>query len=139
MRCPDCNKFVGLEMQDPEGDVEVDADGRVTGNVRIVRNCSECNQELKEANLEINNEDRVDDIAEHRKTCKETELEVEATFDSIEEVVNKSKTGRPITNPRYMKTLFGASADITITCKCGETFLSSWDDKIQASAMEELG
>jgi hypothetical protein len=53
MRCPDCNKFVSLETQEPEvSDLQVEhnppADKQsehtftITGSVRIVRVCGEC-------------------------------------------------------------------------------------------------
>lgn len=52
MRCPDCNKFVSIEIAEPELELEV-SDGEVTGTVRLVQICAECNTELAEANIEV--------------------------------------------------------------------------------------
>jgi len=56
MRCPDCNKFVGIEMDEPELNLEVDNDGSITGEVRLVQTCAECGTELAEANLTMEGE-----------------------------------------------------------------------------------
>lgn len=51
-RCPDCNKFVSIDMAEPELDLEL-GDGEVTGSVRLVQTCAECGTELAETTLEI--------------------------------------------------------------------------------------
>ena len=49
MRCPDCNKFVSFDEGEPKvQSIEIDTSG-VKCEVRIVMNCGECGQELKEA------------------------------------------------------------------------------------------
>jgi len=54
MRCPDCNKFVSFEENEPEVEsIDVDGDRNVTATVRIVNSCGECGQELKEATLDM--------------------------------------------------------------------------------------
>lgn len=142
MRCPDCNKFVGLELQDPEEQtLDVDKDGNVSGSVRIVRNCSECNQELKEAGLDIE-VSVADEIEAHRKEhpeCKDSELSVKADLEPVEDMQTTDRRGNRIKNPRYMKSLFGARADITVTCDhCGAEFTTEWQDTVSASSMDEL-
>lgn len=70
MRCPDCNKFVSLEFAEPEPeemDIDYDYDKRgpdqehvsftVTVDVRLVRNCAYCGQELKEGTLTLEGSD----------------------------------------------------------------------------------
>src|ERR1039458_5610797 len=58
MRCPDCNKFTGLE----NGDVEINSleanfngeDGfNLTADVRGVRNCADCGTELKSLDMQM--------------------------------------------------------------------------------------
>lgn len=133
MRCPDCNKFTGLEFQDPEldGDLEVSEDG-VTCNIRLVRTCSECGQEMKEATLEMSGdlpEQAVDHLKEHEEDETPHELEIEENgIDQIEEG-----------GGRYKKSYFGASVDYKITCSCGQFEVTGTvSDKIPASHMEEL-
>lgn len=155
MRCPDCNKFVGLELQDPEDvllDVSDSLDGEtlnlsVTMTARIVRNCAECGQEMKEASLEATEEVEVD--ADSLKKCVEKKTKMKddvpvETFDwfdghgdlNIEETsVDQIEEG----GGRYAKSFFGASVSYIIKCQCGETVHEGTvEDKVAASAMEEL-
>lgn len=55
MRCPDCSKFVSMDMSYPEleSNLEFDTEMQtVTGTVRIERNCAECGTPLKEGQLD---------------------------------------------------------------------------------------
>lgn len=54
-RCPGCNKFAGLELQEPEvNDENFDGDsGQIAAEVRIVRTSTCCGEEMKEATLEL--------------------------------------------------------------------------------------
>lgn len=73
-RCPDCNKFVGIEMAEPELELEVDNDGLVTGTVRMVQTCADCGSELAEASMDV----EVQVELTHAEGCKkESGLEVE--------------------------------------------------------------
>jgi hypothetical protein len=55
MRCPDCNKFVSMDLGDsPDMNIDVDAEGTINGDVTITRNCTECGTELKEGRFDIN-------------------------------------------------------------------------------------
>lgn len=122
MRCPDCQKFVSLEFADPEVDSLEVGDGAVSCTVRIVRNCGECGQELKEATLELSH-----DIDHDTEKGKHT-LEVEETgVDQIEEG-----------GGRYKKSYFGASVSFKVECSCGWSEEGTMDDKVQASGMDEL-
>lgn len=107
MRCPDCNKFVGLENGDLEADLSVESDGdkgTVTGTVRVVRNCAECGQELKEANFDV---DESFDIPEaHRGEDHDLDVEV------LDEEVTESGGGR------YAKNNVGYSLTAAVTCNC---------------------
>jgi hypothetical protein len=129
MRCPDCQKFVSLEFQDPEVDGLEIADSTVSCTVRLVRNCGECGQEMKEANLELSTEIEVPE----GHSGKGHELEVEETsVDQIEEG-----------GGRFKKSYFGATVSFAVKCSCqpasSKPLLSGeMSDKIQASGMDEM-
>lgn len=146
MRCPDCNKFTSLELQDPEVenlDVSVDnvEDGTaqfcITGSVRLVRTCADCGMELKEATLDIEQtvelgEDgdlKAEEITpELLKRLTEEAPEAEATD------INPIEEG----GGRYAKSYFGAEVAFALTL--GDKVLArvTWSDKVAASAMDEL-
>jgi hypothetical protein len=69
MRCPDCNKFVAYDdSNEPEADdADVDAEGRVSGTVRVYLACAECGTELKEANFDLES-DFTDSVTAHKQT-----------------------------------------------------------------------
>ena len=76
-RCPDCNKFVSYDdSQDPEPNVDVDPEGRISGDVRVFLACSECGTELKEGSFDIE-KDLSNEFEEHVKkggVCRATLL-----------------------------------------------------------------
>jgi len=54
MRCPSCNKFPPKDTDnDPEGDLEVDDEGMVSGDVRIVNTSECCGDELEETTFTV--------------------------------------------------------------------------------------
>ncbi len=56
-RCPDCNKFVSLEEVEPEvNTLEVDEEGIIEADVRIVNACADCGTELKEYTFDFDGE-----------------------------------------------------------------------------------
>ena len=136
-RCPDCQKFVSLEMSDPEVEsCEIDIDGVITATVRIVRVCTECGNEMKEATLEMEytpNEDEVKIVEEHQGDAHE--LTVEDGY----EVENLEQSGG-----RYAKSFFGATLSVSVRCSCqtGKVieplFTVEIEDKVSASSMDEM-
>jgi len=153
MRCPDCSKFVSLELQDPE-DVSLDVSDTLDGETlhlsismtaRVVRNCAECGTELKEGNLEATEEVEVDadSLVKCVRVC--TDKAGATTFDWLDD-----KHGEPSIDEtnvdqieegggRYAKSYFGAKVDYQVKCKCGETLHEGEiSDKVAASAMEEM-
>ncbi len=135
-RCNDCNKFVGLETQDPEVDsIEVDGE-QVNVTVTITRACAECGTEMKTASLEFSDtfegpdpEDAVKDKDAADDEKPEHDLEVEENgVEMIEEG-----------GGRYAKSYYGATVEYTVTCSCGCGFehSGSASDKIAASAMDD--
>jgi hypothetical protein len=157
MRCPDCSKFVGLELQDPE-DVSLDVSSTLDGETlhlsvsmtaRVVRNCAECGQEMKEASLEATEEVEVD--ADSMIKCIEKKtIKVKGSDDEAEIFDWLDGHGEPNINEtsvdqieegggRYAKSYFGASVSYMVKCQCGETLHEGTiEDKVAASAMDEL-
>lgn len=140
MRCPDCSKFVSLEMSDPEidGELEIDEEGTVTGSVRIVRCCAECGTELKEATLDFEWAPPEADIKGHINKEGEDKHSLAVEEDGIE--------GLEEGGGRYAKSYYGATVNFRVTCSCDEakeiadrwTLDGTMSDKIAASHMEEM-
>src|SRR4051812_40034489 len=119
MRCPDCQKFVSLEMQDPEvSNLEVEHippettdQGvphmfRITGEVRIVRNCAECGRELKEATLEIDQEVELGEDVPARDWAEFAKVhDLDNAYVDESPAVDQIEEG----GGRYAKSYFGAS------------------------------
>ncbi len=126
MRCPDCNRFVAYNQDDPEVELEVTSEG-VTGDVRIVLTCEQCGTELKESTFEVSTDD---DLTGHEGD--EHELDVEADAEP---------TTRTEGHGRGTKTFYGYHMTYKVTCSCtpGQPVLSEeWGDDVQASSMDEL-
>lgn len=161
MRCNDCNKFVGLELQDePEAELEVDEGGLVTGSVHLVRECAECGTELKEGNFTVevlvpafvehmqkHVDDRADadkvfaDKAKAAKAAGQPEPESdnvddEEEFEASVEVDSSEATEKG--GGRYKKSYFGVLVNFTLTCSCGFESTGTYEDEMAASEMDEL-
>src|SRR5262245_36266183 len=132
MRCPSCEKFASLEMSDPEL-VETTVTGdSISMEVRIVRTCADCGDELKEAtlNLEIGFDPENEDCPKGDEESPEHNFELmgEPEVTAIEEG-----------GSRYAKSYFGAEVSGEIQCtKCEEQIEFSASEKVAASEMEEL-
>lgn len=139
MRCPSCNKFAGLEMQDPEVEgVDIDADGNITAEVRIVRNSACCGEGMKEYTFSMETSfDDNEPVSAHKGEGHELSAE-EDGVDMIEEG-----------GGRYAKSYYGASLTVRVTCTCGKLGELDKDgkgqgitvelsDKVAASEMEEM-
>ena len=138
-RCNSCSKFVSLEELDPEvQSLDVDNDGTVTAEIRIVNACAECGEELTEAIFDL--EETVD-VPEPEEADHEHELEIEEG-ESAERTrpdhTRPDKSGVSVP-ARYRKTWYGFAVTAKVTCTgCPfEEDLILADD-IQASAMEPL-
>jgi hypothetical protein len=139
MRCPDCNKFVSFDEGEPEVEsIEVDESGNVRAEVRIVNNCSECGQELKDGRFEFD--------ADHSEECKEHqgtghELSIEETSSDRTGRSGYFKKGVFVSAyGRYAKTFYGVEVSYEITCSCNDEFkvTGTFSDEMQGSSMEEL-
>jgi hypothetical protein len=140
MKCPSCNKFAGLDMDEPEIESEDfnAEEGTFIATVRILRRSSCCGEEMKEARLEF--EGQVpDEILQAHKEGEESEstepgreaheLEAEFSADSLEEG-----------GGRYAKSYFGANLEVTIRCRCQAeaVHVVTLSEKVAASEMEEM-
>jgi hypothetical protein len=60
MRCPDCNKFVPFEDEEPDAnDLTLEGD-TLTGDLEVVQTCAECGTELRRASVSVEVEVEVD-------------------------------------------------------------------------------
>ena len=124
MRCPNCNKFVSLEFQEPElQDISVSRD-IISASVRIVRCCAECGEELKEAILDITY-----DLPDGFTECFDNH-KITVTDTSIEEIEESGG--------RYQKSYYGACISFEVKCSCGANLEDTMEGKIAASEMGEL-
>jgi len=124
-RCPDCNKFVPIEIEEvneTEG-LEVQFCGEegeayeITGEVRLVKLCEECGTELEECLAEFQEEFDGDD---HERT-NECELQ-----DPEETSIEGTDSG----GGRYQKRMIGASVNVLVKCSCG------WEEEVNITAEE---
>jgi hypothetical protein len=134
-RCPDCNKFVALQEEDPEvQSLEVDEEGTVTAEVRIVNVCANCNTELTEYTFSVDDQiglPEPDDDHEH-------DLEVEEV-SSERTQPDHTPPGQKPPPARYRKTYYGFELTVKVTCKgCDLEEELVLADDVQASGMEVL-
>lgn len=125
MKCPGCNKFAALEVQEPEtDDLDIDATGHVTCSARLVRSSECCGEEMKEATFDLETDV---DIDGHEGDAHELSVE-ETSVDILEEG-----------GGRYAKSYFGVRVGFRVRCSC-DNFDAKGDmsDKVAASGMDEL-
>ena len=123
MRCNNCGKFVSQEMADPEVVDSGCHGGTLTATVRIVAQCAECSDDLKETTFDVDEEiEGFCDNANHEKNVDEVTLE---------------STERGEGKGRYRKTFYGAEGVFEVSCSCGKKAEHKWSDAIQASHMDE--
>lgn len=128
MRCSDCGKFVGLETQVEEPDLEIsfDSDDKramITGYVRVTRNCADCGNELKEYTFQVERGVELKDVDDG------SDLTVEVSS------CEPSETG----GGRYKKNMIGFDLEFTIKDKEGRSVVDdSIHDEVSASSFEEL-
>jgi hypothetical protein len=131
--CPSCNKFAGLEMQDPEvNSVEIDAENKtVSVEVRIVRNSACCNDEMKESTFNTDADIPAGIVA---KMDAILAADPEAEFDAQEDGCDMLEEG----GSRYQKSYYGYTLRVAIMHDGHELDGFDVSDKIEASAMDEL-
>jgi phage FluMu protein Com len=130
-RCSTCNKWPELEQAEPEVDISLDGD-IISGTVRIVLQCTQCNDDIKEATFDVEV-----DVSEHLKhKCPDEEIGEGWTVD-MPDIEAMTRQHPPKAQRRT--TFYGAQGDIILKCQCGEVEEQiPWSDEIKASHMEEL-
>ena len=129
-RCPSCNRFVSVEMGEPDAEIYVES-GIVEGSVRLVLLCADCGEELSEANAELS--ESFDHECDGEYEIGEFEAEAMDRFQ------DKDRHGKPIKNSRYKRHYYGADVTVTVKClTCGEEFVVTSNVEQQASSFEEL-
>jgi hypothetical protein len=126
MRCADCNKFTGLETQDPEIDIDIDNFGSISGSVTIRRECSECGNVLKEGIFDIDHTINPADIPAEDHDHSHS-LEVEEVSSEITSAWAGSKN------------LIGYSLLYRVICsECDASVEGTLEDSQPASAFDEV-
>jgi len=142
MRCPDCSKFVSFE----DGDVDVSSeemdDNIINITVRIVKLCAECGTELKEGEIEIEQE-----VLETKEDGEEVEHGTNAdglALDGHELTIARVELDNDQWSKgkgRWTETFYGVSGDVTVKCSCGwvhTVAIGVKDNAMPASGMDEL-
>ncbi len=153
-RCTDCNKFVSLELgESPELNLDVDAEGIVTGDVTISRTCAECGTELKSGTFEINLtiaeilahvQKHTDEQAAKDKAAKDAaDAGIELPDDDSEEpelTIEDEEAEATERAKNKRESFYGFRATFTVKCSCPEGFEHSAeaDDEMLGSEMEEM-
>lgn len=144
-RCPSCEKFVSLEVGEPDLTPEIDTEtARLTGRIHL--DCSDCGEEMKEWDIDLD-EDIPKDAAKHLEENMDHSLNID--FASDPEVNDEYRPRRPPkrrkdgTIPRvpmrYQTHYYALNATCKVTCDCGEEFDTiEFADEIEASGMNEL-
>lgn len=166
-RCTSSNKFASMDEAEAEvEDESIDGD-LYHADVRVVRLCGECSEEMMEATFEAETaiecdicgpecgghygEDRdlpdgvlpSDKLPEDHADydLKAPELEVDSSEAEVDDYNQTTdRRGKPITNYRYQKHMFKVSVSGTATCQCcdAEIEFTAESDAQPASAFESL-
>lgn len=143
-RCPDCAKFVSVELQVEVDNCELEADDSgshtVRAQTRLVLTCADCGNEVAEANAEAEEEfehNHEEDLQEAPGSCAEWDADeaLELTDDCPEGEPEERWEGKG----RYAKHFYGAAIPVEIKCKtCGAEFGGTIHVEEQASSFESL-
>lgn len=149
MVCPNCHRFPAFEPADPEVELEIDEEGKVTGSARIVLTCAECGTELKETTFDVEI-DLTEEVGKHKEAnpkCEGVELddpngEFLDRSETTTTKIRKDGTVKVTQVPcRYQKRFYGCAVTVRAKCECEKEPLDvegSWQDEVQAGGMEEL-
>lgn len=137
MLCPDCNKFVSIEMADPEVSSEEVHDGQVTGSVRLVQTCADCGSELAEANLDFTID--IPDGAFPHTVSESGEDSAACGDEDISVTVEAENDDRFEGRGRYTKHFYVANLHATVKCeKCESEIELDGSTEEQASSFDSL-
>lgn len=131
MRCPDCNKFTGLETEFESIDgeeISADENGfNITFSATVNRNCAECGNLLKQATYEFEEEEAINWKDKGIRDDEIGNVELEVGDPDVQE----SGGGR------YAKNMI--TLDVPYKVKVGDTvvFEGSARQSMAASEFEE--
>ena len=151
MRCPDCNKFVGMENADPEIELSSEFDAPdgilVTAEGRAVRTCVDCGTELKSYDLSMEKTVALQEFPGYTELSPEkrqTVLDALENGDAEIEVEGDGSETEESGGHKYQKNLITTTVNFSVTVTVGEeakqivlTTCSSVEEAVQASAYEE--
>lgn len=124
MRCPDCNKFTGLENGEPEinnSAAEVSgASVDVQVDIHHARNCADCSTELKALDMTLEESVALDELNEFKALTPAQQKQVltaaeDGTLEALLE--NEGAESEEGGGGRYAKNMISVtySADLKIT------------------------
>lgn len=120
-RCEQCQKFVSLELGEPEVDSEnIDTDGQIEVSITLTRNCADCGSEMKSYTYEL---EATAEIEGHKGEGHTLELEL----DTPE--ADEGGGGR------YAKNMISVEVGATVRCSCQDKDADLlWSDTLTDSA-----
>lgn len=135
-RCPDCNKWVSLETDEPQVEnVQLSSNESVVEvDVNIDRNCAECGGQMK--TMAFNTEAEIDEtwLAEHGPQEDGSYKEGHGELDVEESNTELTESG----GGRYAKNMIGFTTYVQVTCICGSTTSVEISDNAAASEFDEV-
>lgn len=136
-RCNDCNKFVSYDdSTEPEVEnIDITPDA-ITGEIRIVLNCAECSNELREGRFEFDI-DISEDFGEKHEG-EGHDLEVNTEFIELTTHQQTTDGKGKFVPARFRKSFYGYSAEFLVTCSCGHKQSYDSAESTQASYLEEV-
>lgn len=138
--CSGCNKFAsiseGATVDVEDSRIEEDT---VTVEVRVPLESVCCGEVMAESRMtwerEVTEEDHKCEAPLDPDQERYSVDDANATFTT--EVQTTDRNGKPIRNPRYQRTYYGAAIEVTVRCNaCGDTFTVTGDITEQASSFE---
>jgi hypothetical protein len=135
MRCPDCNKFTGLENGEPEISTEDLNSGSVNLEIRLTRNCADCSTELKEYTFSIDNEHEKE-LNAHLADKHEGVTDLDASFELVMDDFSADESG----GGRYKKNMISIAGGYTVKCTLcnAEVVKQEVKDEAPAGAFDEM-
>jgi len=145
-RCPDCEHFVSLEISEEDEfhtDPEIDDEGNINAEFRLLLNCAECGGEMKESAVEFYVEP-MEEIQEHINKYvpgvddeSDHEFEVECTSSFVgERYSGDSKIPR-----RFRKKFYVIDLEFGVRCETHPTwpgYSVAVTKEVRASDMEDI-
>lgn len=147
MKCSNCPQFTSKDTENElEGDLEIDAAGVITGDVRIFNTCQECGNELEEYTFNVHI-DLSQEVAQHRDDIHSEDKDlcelsmVDESIERTDETQQKDRNGKLITRARYKRRYYGIEVSVGVSCDDCEMTLAegTFTDRVAASGMEWIG